>query len=387
MYRPRIIRLIIIFFSIKLFVTLITFIFFSVGCDGTNVNTGWRNGVITLLEKKLRRPLQHAVCLLHINELPLRHLIIAMDGPTTGVSSFSGPIGKEIQTCHEMEPVSFEAIKNSNFPSVPESVISKLSNDQRYILEITYAVMNGSVSERLKKLKPGPVNHSRWLTTASRILRYYVSVRAPSVALKRISFYIVHIYVPIWFCIKKNELIHHGAKHFLKLVSLCNSLLTADEKSVVFPVLKQNAYYAHSENILVSMLSEENLEIRMKAYDIIRNDRAIRLDPDVPEVRTYKNPAITCRESNYDDMIRQNEMLYQPPVVRDIPLNILRIMIDGGPMVFDFPCHSQNVEAIVQCHTKVSLKASGALRRDGYMRTTLSSRSVMPSFKSKRDFN
>lgn len=42
-----------------------------VGCDGTNTNTGWKNGAIRKLEEHLVRPLQWAVCLLHFNELPL----------------------------------------------------------------------------------------------------------------------------------------------------------------------------------------------------------------------------------------------------------------------------------------------------------------------------
>uniref|UniRef100_UPI00358EBD2F uncharacterized protein n=1 Tax=Myxine glutinosa TaxID=7769 RepID=UPI00358EBD2F len=45
-----------------------------VGCDGTNVNTGHTGGVIRQLEETFNRPLQWLVCLLHANELPLRHL-------------------------------------------------------------------------------------------------------------------------------------------------------------------------------------------------------------------------------------------------------------------------------------------------------------------------
>ena len=69
----------------------------SVGSDGTNVNVGWKNGSIVNLERMLGRGLQWAVCLLHTNELPLRHLFEYFDGKTIGPNSFSGPIGKSLK--------------------------------------------------------------------------------------------------------------------------------------------------------------------------------------------------------------------------------------------------------------------------------------------------
>ena len=56
----------------------------AVGCDGTVVNTGYKNGIIRQLELSMGRPLQWFVCLLHTNELPLRHQLQHLDGKTTG---------------------------------------------------------------------------------------------------------------------------------------------------------------------------------------------------------------------------------------------------------------------------------------------------------------
>ena len=63
----------------------------AIGCDGTAVNTGCKSGVIRLLEEKLEKPLHWFVCLLHSNELPLRHI----DGKTSGPATFTGPIGSK----------------------------------------------------------------------------------------------------------------------------------------------------------------------------------------------------------------------------------------------------------------------------------------------------
>ena len=42
------------------------------GMDGTSVNTGIHNGAIRLTELELMLAVQHIICLLHLNELPLR---------------------------------------------------------------------------------------------------------------------------------------------------------------------------------------------------------------------------------------------------------------------------------------------------------------------------
>ena len=84
-----------------------------IGCDGINVNTGHARGVIRLLEVSLQRPLQWLVCLLHSNELPLRHLFLHLDGATIGPLGFYGPIGKALNSCMELAVVEFEPVQLS----------------------------------------------------------------------------------------------------------------------------------------------------------------------------------------------------------------------------------------------------------------------------------
>ena len=59
--------------------------------------TGHSGGVMRIVEERLGRPLQWSICLLHCNELPLRHVFRLLDGVTiTGPDSFFGKIGKMI---------------------------------------------------------------------------------------------------------------------------------------------------------------------------------------------------------------------------------------------------------------------------------------------------
>ena len=73
-----------------------------VGTDGTASMTGKHNGCIRSLEELLHRPLQWVVCLLHTNELPLRHVFAALDGATSGTDTFAQPIGKKYRVLYQV---------------------------------------------------------------------------------------------------------------------------------------------------------------------------------------------------------------------------------------------------------------------------------------------
>jgi hypothetical protein len=80
--------------------------------DNTPVNTGFSGGLCACLEHKLGRKLHLIGCFLHINELPLRHLIQKLDGKTISGNKFSGDIGKLLdgEDFYRRDPVRFEAI-------------------------------------------------------------------------------------------------------------------------------------------------------------------------------------------------------------------------------------------------------------------------------------
>lgn len=75
-------------------------------CDGEPTNTGTESGILRRFEIALKKPLHWFVCLLHFNELPLRHLFAALDKSVTkGPRNATGPLAKLIETC-EQHPVS-----------------------------------------------------------------------------------------------------------------------------------------------------------------------------------------------------------------------------------------------------------------------------------------
>ena len=79
----------------------------AIGGDSTNANTGKDGGSFTHIEQMLERKLTWLVCFLHLNELPLRHLISDLDGKTTSDHTFSGPLGKALGNYfHNVQPIS-----------------------------------------------------------------------------------------------------------------------------------------------------------------------------------------------------------------------------------------------------------------------------------------
>jgi len=115
---------------------------------------------------------------------------------------------------------SFEPIENTNFPKLPDDIVD-LSSDQYYGYRICLAVMSGYLDPDLQKLQIGPIVHSRWLTLACRILRFYKSTKPPSKSLVQLTNFCLKNYFPTWFNIKTEnkisdvfKLIERGKKCF-----------------------------------------------------------------------------------------------------------------------------------------------------------------------------
>ena len=159
-----------------------------IGADGTAVNTGANNGAIRLLELKIGRPLQWAICQLHLNELPFRHLFVFLDGATTGPNSYKGPIGLAINNDLRQRPiVKFKEMKG-RIHKLPQEVVQNFTGDQRYFYDMCLAIRKGfPLNEALANRSPGKLCESRWLTKANRIMRLYVSTLNPSDSLRRYS--------------------------------------------------------------------------------------------------------------------------------------------------------------------------------------------------------
>ena len=196
-----------------------------VGNDVAASMTGNFNGFIQNLKELLNKPLQWVICLLHTNELPLRHIFIHLDGTTNSPATFKGPIGKKLSGVASDWPIAqFKSIPNPHFLEVPPQVLDDLSRDQYYSYRICKAVMAGSVESDLQYLEIGPIVHSKLLTLGYGILRLCVSLDDPPSALMFLAEHCVRVYFPTWFDIKRNNKLTYGSKNVFNLVQRITQL-------------------------------------------------------------------------------------------------------------------------------------------------------------------
>jgi len=109
-------------------------------------------------------------------------------------------------------------------------MVDDLCSDQYYGYRICLAVMSGYLDPDLQK----PIVHSKWLTLACRILRFYTSTKQPS---KSLTNFCLKIYFPTWFNIKKENKITDGAKKFFKLIERVRQFPTDKVRDISMKVL------------------------------------------------------------------------------------------------------------------------------------------------------
>lgn len=355
----------------------------AIGCDGTVVNTGVKNGILRQIEVSLGRPLQWFVCLLHANELPLRHLLQNLDGSTTGPKGYSGEIGKQLEKCEKMPVRKFEKIETT----LPAITPSELSTDQQYLYEICTAISSGNISLSLSQRGPGKLNHSRWLTTANRILRLYVATENPSTNLKILTQYIMKVYAVSWFEIKSKPSCRHGSKHFFGIIQK-SRFLPAEIKNIIDPVIQRNGYFSHPENMLLAMLADSRKTVRELGLRRLLKCRQHKLLG--PKVREFRVPLLNFKATDYIDLIDwQSVTIIEPPLTVSISDSSLMEMISEVPSeigILKFPCHSQAVERCVKLVTEASTAVCGFDARDGYIRSKIASRAALPIFETKSQY-
>lgn len=356
----------------------------AIGCDSTNLNTGSTGGVARRLETILGRPLQRFICMLHTNELPLRHLFQDLDGCTSGATTFTGPIGKAITTCENKAVVKFTAFtKGKPLPSLEQNVIDDLSEDQQYLYRIISAIRTGDVDKNLARLKPGPLSHSRWLTLASRVCRLYVSSANCDRNLRLITKFIVMFYGPLWFEIKSKPNCCDGPKHLFSAIN-CLKNLPIDIVNIVKPYVSRNAYFAHSENVLLAMLADSSRDKRETAVRRILQAR--RQSADNKTVRIFRVPNLNFDATDWDDIINWSDAeIHEPPLTRAFAEAEITAIIDNPLSIPSYPLHTQGVERYIKLVTDASATVFGEEARDGYIRTVSYSRLLLPSLETKDD--
>ena len=186
-----------------------------------------------------------------------------------------------------------------------KEIIKDLSTDQHYAYRMMIAIRSGELEMDLACIKPGNICHSRWLTTANTFCQMWVSkhgLKGPLYnRLKDIVTFIVQCYYPTWFQIKVNHSWVDGPRNILYEL---NRIRTQKKlvQNVVEKVVRSSAWFAHSEPILITMLSSCESAERMWAVDMILKIRGNKNKGD-KNIRPRILPLLNIKADKLVDLI------------------------------------------------------------------------------------
>jgi hypothetical protein len=361
-----------------------------IGSDSTNTMSGADGGAQHFLEVKLYRNLFRVLCLLHTNETPLRNLFVRLDGPTSGKDCFKGPIGKALKVIKSFPlKTTFPAITDGDaVPILPDEVHHDLSWDQKCQYKLLHAVRSGKSNTDIANIQIGPLNHSRFLTLAERCLYLYMCEHDLSEEdtekLYKIVHFIMTNYGPMWFHIKIKPLLTDAPRHIFQQTQLLK-LLPDDVLDIVKPYVSRNCYHAHPENLLLSMLDDDDESIRKKAVSTILDIRS--RDPSLTRpVRPFRVPKLRYDADTYHELIDwKNEILTEPPLTYNLSDDMLKNIIEVPLEIPPYRSHTQSIERVIKLVTNASGKTYGLHSASGYIKAQISSRQLYKKGDTKKE--
>merc|ERR1712179_550911 len=198
----------------------------------------------------------------------------------------------------------------------------------------------------------------------------------------------------------------------------------AEERELA-EALQRNAFFAHSDQLLLAMCADSDELIRRKAVKLIRNlrdqileeeeentenDSECEVDNDLIQytdddtdkeeneeylgfqleerIRDVHVPALRWQAKSYHTMIDWTDSLEsEPPYIAHFSDQDVVNILDRPLQVPRWINNTQAVERGIKAVTEACTAVTGHLERDGYIKQRMHSRKLMPKFNTKRDFN
>ena len=242
---------------------------------------------------------------------------------------------------------------------------------------------------------------------------------------------IIMFSAPMWFNIKCNPGVTKGPLNTFRSLQLLKNL-NAAEKKVAKKAIQRNAFFAHTDQLLLAMCADEDEAVRRKAVGLIRKlreeqqvqddddeevesesddglsdddqdlfmytddeeeeedvdeegDEEIELDRSIREVRV---PRLKWQAHSYHTMIDwKKELVTEPPFLSSLTDEQLISILDCPLQVPLWLNNTQAVERGIKAVTEAATAVTGQVERDGFIKQRMYSRKLMPKFNSKKDFN
>ena len=203
--------------------------------------------------------------------------------------------------------------------------------------------------------------------------------------------------------------------------------LNKEEKAIAKKALQRNAFFAHPDQLILSMCADEDEIVMQKAIGMIRRLRQkIELQDDGDdyddndsdeftvdeELLVYSSDESASEEEDedffsldstvrkviilklkwqartYHNMINWKlELKTKPPFIAKLSDEELLKILDLPLQLPKWSNHTQAVERGIKLVTESCTAVTGAIERDGYIRQRMHSRKLMPKFNTKKEFN
>ncbi|GBL89432.1 hypothetical protein AVEN_216959-1 [Araneus ventricosus] len=137
------------------------------------------------------------------------------------------------------------------------------------------------------------------------------------------------------------------------------------------------------------MLKDERPHMReLAARSIIKSRES---SSNGKSVYVFLPPKLNFEATNYTEMIDWSSItITSQPILRDISTYVFKSIVRDKKNpewnFVHFPCHTQVVERCVKLVTEATAEVYGFQNRDGFIRSTFFSQSIMPEFDHKADF-
>ena len=379
--------------------------------QGTGANTGHNKGAIMNLENKLCKPLQWCICLLHFNELPMRHFIEHIDGDFTGPESAKGPVGKIVFGKPKLwmkNPHNFRKFKDIT-KSAKEMFESMgdpkdlLNDDQYFFYQLCMAVLDGNSARKIWpdgfwNKPPAKIHLARWITAATAILRLFCQTKANADIYQNLFYlvkFILNVYAPMYFSIKTNWHFIEGPRLFFKASQLVLEAFGSEPEHYdhIIKYFDINSYFAHPENVLVSAVFDPDKTIQEQA--LLEIDALRKYWKKYPnKVRHFELHVdrMDLKAKNYYEMIKWEKypkrFIADPPFLKQYSMAQLRAHVDGTEIITlpAVPNHSQAVERNVQNVTFAASKVVGHEKRHEFLLNLEENRKNYPTYANKSFF-
>ena len=291
----------------------------------------------------------------------------------------------------ELAVVEYEAVPSPSLRSllnaIPANVWEQFNNDTRYLLEMAKAVESGHLEKRWANSRAGVMTNARWQNTESRVLRVYMSTLSPSEAQKRMTSFIVYVYVPTFLEIRQRNLLLEGPRHLLSIITRIKSSCTEGEVDMLTPHVQFNGYFGQYEVVLASMLASSHMEERELALNIIKKIRKKEKKSKIKTVQKVKNPQLNMSATKLSEMVDLEKASFSPPLLFNHSDQDLEKFLNVPYIEDSLPCTTTAVERGIKLTTEAATMASGAWEQDKITWNRISARNRNKLRGRKEDFN